>query len=91
MKKPFWKSIAWDLEKHFREVNLNKINRNTKEGDVVVVPGKVLGYGDLDHKVTVVAYSFSNSAFEKINKKGKAVKLDEFANEGKVRGVKIIG
>ena len=91
MKKPIWKSVAWDLLKNPREVNLNKINRYTKDGDVVIVPGKVLGYGELNHKVTVVAYSFSKSAIEKINKNGKAIDILEFAKEGKTRGVKIIG
>ncbi len=90
-KAKIWKAVAWDLKKNFREVNLAKINRYTKDGDVVIVPGKVLGYGDLDHKVTVVAYAFSKSALEKINKKGKAVDILEFAEKGKVKGVKIIG
>ena len=91
IKKPIWKSVAKELSKNPREVNLNRINRYTKNDDVVIVPGKVLGYGELDHKVTVVAYSFSKSAIEKINKNGKAIDILEFAKEGKTRGVKIIG
>ena len=90
-KEKIWKAVAWDLKKNFREVNIAKINRNTKEGDTIIVPGKVLGYGELDHKVNVVAYSFSKSALDKINKSGKAIDLMEFAEKGKVKGVKIIG
>ena len=66
-----WKRVANDLAKPTRQrriVNLYKLDKNTKEGEVVVVPGKVLGVGELNHKITVAAWSFSISALEKINK-----------------------
>jgi large subunit ribosomal protein L18e len=53
------------------------VNRYTSEGDVVVVPGKVLGAGDLDHTVTVAAYKFSMAAREKINANGATMSLEE--------------
>ena len=90
-KEKIWKSVAWDLKKNFREVNIAKINRSTKDGDTIIVPGKVLGYGILNHKVNVVAYSFSKSAIDKINKIGKAIDLMKFVGKGKVKGVKLIG
>lgn len=92
---PLWKRVAKDLEKparNRRSVNISKINRYTKENDVVVVPGKVLGSGMLDHNVVITAPMFSKSAIEKINKKGKAVKLDDFIKKNpKPKGVRIIG
>lgn len=64
-----WKRLATDLERPTRQrkaVNLNKINLFTKENEIVVVPGKVLSNGDLQHKVTIAALNFSTQAVEKI-------------------------
>jgi large subunit ribosomal protein L18e len=71
-----WKDIAWRLERPRRqraEVNISKINRYTKEGDVVIVPGSVLGAGKLEHKVTVAAWKVSETARKKIVEAGGEV------------------
>ena len=68
-KVNIWKAIAKELEKptrRMRKVNLWHINKSTKDGEVIVVPGKVLGEGELDHKVDVAAYQFSEGAKSKI-------------------------
>ncbi|RLE69408.1 MAG: 50S ribosomal protein L18e [Thermoprotei archaeon] len=68
-----WRKVAEYLEKPTRnrvEVNIWKINKYTVNGDTVVVPGKVLGSGFLNHKVTVAAWSFSQKSKEKILKAG---------------------
>lgn len=79
-----WKRVAELLSAPTRQrviVNLSRINRYTNEGDVVVVPGKVLGVGFINHKVIIGAWSFSKSAKEKIEKAGgRAVTLIELAN-----------
>ena len=36
-------------------------------GILVIVPGKILGNGTLGHKLTVCAYSFSETALNKLN------------------------
>lgn len=76
-----WRVVSRTLLKPRRKrpaVNISKINRYTKDGDVVLVPGKVLGSGNLTHKVTVAALSFSETAKEKIKKvKGKALSIEE--------------
>ena len=89
-KTNIWKSIAKNLEKSTRRkriVNLSKINKYTKPKETVIVPGKVLGTGNLNHDVTVAAFQFSDSAKEKIknnltiqelmkqNPKGKNIKI----------------
>ena len=91
-----WKRIALDLEKptrQRREVNLSKINRYAKDNEVIVVPGKVLGSGMLEHKLTISAYQFSEQAKDKIQKSGaKIISLLELSKEkpdGK--GIRIIG
>ena len=93
---PLWRRVADDLERPTRQrrvVNLSRINRYTQEDDIIVVPGKVLGAGNLDHKLTVAAYQFSEGALLEIEKmKGKAVPIHEFMkNDIKGKKIKIIG
>lgn len=67
-KANIWKVVAEKLASPARkwtEVNLSKINRYAKENETIVVPGKVLG-GELSKAVKIAAFSFSNSAKEKI-------------------------
>jgi large subunit ribosomal protein L18e len=91
-----WKAVADELSKPSRKrraVNISRINRYTKPGDVVVVPGKVLGAGNLDHPVTVAAFSFSKSAVEKIVKAGgRPITIFELLRENPTgSNVRIIG
>ena len=68
-----WDTLASKFEKskHARaSVNLSRINRYTSDGEKVVVPGKVLGAGALEHKVSIAAFSFSKEARRKIEKVG---------------------
>ncbi len=92
----FWNRIASDLEKPTRQrraVNLSKINRFTKENEIIVVPGKVLSSGELNHKLTIAAWQFSQKALEKINKKNaKAMTIQELMKTNiKEKRVRIIG
>jgi len=69
-KVNIWKRVAKELERPTRkqrEVNIWKINKVTKDNDTIIVPGKVLGEGELDHKVSVAAYQFSEGAKAKIS------------------------
>ena len=69
------------------EVNLGKLAKFTKANAVVVVPGKLLGIGELKHKVTVAAWSSAKGVREKIAKAGgKMVTVRELVDanpEGK--------
>ena len=70
---PLWRDIASRLERptrNYSEVNLSRINRYTKEKDLILVPGKVLGAGELDHQLTIAALSFSGNAKDKIKAAG---------------------
>ena len=91
-----WRRIADDLEKPTRQrrvVNLSNISRYTKEDEIVIVPGKVLGAGDLEHKLTISAFQFSDGAKEKIVKAGaKIVTLLDLSKENPSgKGIRIIG
>ncbi len=75
-RAPIWRYVAELLERPRRlriVVNVSKINRYTESGDVVVVPGKVLGAGNIDHPVTVAAIGFSKQAADKIRAAGGRV------------------
>jgi len=78
--KPVWKKVAYELSKPKRnkvEVNLSKIDRYGPENGTVVVPGKVLGSGNLSKKITIAAFSFSESAKRLIaNAGGKAISIE---------------
>ena len=91
-KVPFWKRIAKDLAKPTRQrrnINLSRINRYTKSNDIVVIPGKVLGTGEPNEKVTVAAWQFSQSAKEKLKKN---ITIKELMKKNpKAKKLKIIG
>lgn len=91
-----WKRVAADLSKPTRQrriVNLTRINKYSKDNDVIVVPGKVLSVGDIDHKVEIAAYQFSEAAKSKIESaKGTVVTIPEMLKSNpKGKGIKIIG
>ena len=86
-----WKRVASDLEaptRRRRVINVYKLDKFTKDNEVVVVPGKVLGTGELNKKITVAAYTFSEQALRKINAKGKALSIKELV-EKNPKGSKI--
>jgi large subunit ribosomal protein L18e len=91
-----WSVVAGELAKvrrNRREVNVHKIDKHTSEGDVVVIPGKVLGDGDLGHKVDVAAYRFTSGAQKKIEEAGgKAMSISELVKKNPKGGkVRLIG
>ncbi|ABW01559.1 50S ribosomal protein L18e [Caldivirga maquilingensis] len=90
-----WATVADILSKPRRSrvtVNVGKLNRLLNDGDVVVVPGKVLGDGELSKKVTVAAWAFSKTAIDKIKAAGgEALSIPELVRRmPKPSGVKII-
>jgi len=91
-----WRDIALRLEKPARnwaEVNLSKLERYANEGDIIVVPGKVLGAGSINKKLTVAAYRFSESAAKKIEEAGgRKLTIPELVREAPSgRDVRIMG
>jgi len=70
---PIWSKLA-DLalkpSSSKRTVNLTRINKITKENDVLFVPGKILGTGNLSHKIILSSFSISTTARNKIIKSG---------------------
>ncbi|MFW9855934.1 MAG: 50S ribosomal protein L18e [Candidatus Thorarchaeota archaeon] len=68
-----WAVLASELSKPNKRritVNLSRLNRLTSPDEVVLVPGKVLAGGALEHKLEIAAESFSSAAREKIRVNG---------------------
>ncbi|MEM0320334.1 MAG: 50S ribosomal protein L18e [Candidatus Nezhaarchaeales archaeon] len=91
-----WKDLIERINRPRRKrivVNVSRINRYTQVNDVVVVPGKVLGAGVIDHPVTVAALWFSKTAKEKIGRAGgRTLTVEQLILERPTgSGVKIIG
>jgi large subunit ribosomal protein L18e len=90
-----WRKMAEYLTRTRRRriaVNLSRINRYTKDGETIAVPGKVLAAGAFDHSITVTAFAFSEKAKAKIRKaKGKCLTFSELIKKNpKGSDVKII-
>ena len=93
---PIWRDVARRLERSNRlhsEVNVGKIDRFASKNDLVVIPGKVLGSGDMTKPVQVAAWRFSDQARTKIEAAGgRAITIPEMVSASpKGSGVRIMG
>ncbi len=91
-----WKALSMELSrsrKNRRSVNMWKINKHTSKGDIIIVPGKLLGDGILEHKISVAAFEFSESAKKKIGSVGgEVMTIQELVKKNPAgSGIKIIG
>ncbi len=92
----FWRRVVKDLQKPTRQrrvVNVYKIDRFARDGETILVAGKVLSVGDLSKKVDVAALTFSAEAKEKINHaQGRALSIKElFEQNPDGKKVRILG
>ena len=92
----FWNRIVEDLVKPSRQrrvVNLYKIEQCAKDGETIIVPGKVLSVGDVKKKVKVAALNFSEEAKKKIEAaKGRTMTIKELLEENpEGKKVRILG
>jgi large subunit ribosomal protein L18e len=93
-KRRIWKKVSKQLSGARRdrvEANLYRINKKTKENDVIVVPGKVLGVGHIDHKLTIACLDCSKAAQKKIESSGsKLISIEElFEQNPEGKNVKV--
>jgi len=94
-KKEKWIEIASLLSGPRRKrlnLNLNEIDKESKEGDTIVIPGKVLSQGELTKRIKIVAFSFSERAKEKLlsSKCGVSTIKDEIKKNPKAEGIRIV-
>ena len=93
---PIWAKVADYVQKsrsNQKIVNLKKIDESTDDGNAIIITGKVLGTGNISHKVSVSSFSISNSAAKKIKQSGgEVLKFSEMIKKFPTgKGVKIIG
>ena len=93
---PIWSKLAELALKPSsarRTINLSQIDRFAKDSDVIVVPGKVLGTGNISHKITLCSFSISNSGAQKVLQSGGMILsfAELIKNHPTGKGVKIIG
>ena len=72
---PIWSRLAkLAIKPSARKiVNLTRINKITKDNDVLFVPGKVLGTGNISHKIILSSFSMSATAAKKIIQTGGTI------------------
>jgi len=95
-RSKFWISVAENLNRprrERREVNLNRLEKHAKANETVVVPGIVLGSGEIKKKLTIAALRFSGKAKEKVeNAGGKCLTIEEMIGKNpKGKGIRIMG
>lgn len=93
---PIWSRLSQQALKPTvarKVINLHKINKLTKDNDVVVFPGKVLGTGILSHKITLCSFAMSSTAKHKIlDSGGKILDYKDMIKEFPTgRGVTLLG
>ena len=85
LKTPAWNAVAKGLNRPSRkayEVNISRLEKYCKKGENIVVPGTVLGSGELSKQLTVAALRFSCAAREKIEKAGgKCLAIEDMAKQ----------
>jgi large subunit ribosomal protein L18e len=94
VEKPVWKAVAKGLNRPRRrryEVNLSRLERFAAQGETIIVPGIVLGEGELKKRITVAALKFSADARRKIEKSGgRCISIEE-ASKYEPSKVRIMG
>ena len=90
-----WLPIAQMLSvptKKRQILNLEKIDKMSKEKEIVVIPGKVLSLGEINKKIKIVALSFSEKTKEKLTKSKVPFSsiIDEIKENPEARGIKIL-
>ena len=91
-----WRDVALRLSKsrkNWAQPNLSRLSRHAPKGAVVLVPGKLLGSGEVEGSPIVAAYSASTGARDKIIAAGgKYLTLNDLMNENpEGKGVVILG
>lgn len=94
-KNKNWEKVASLLSYPKRKrakINLEKIEKEAKEGEIVLIPGKVLSNGNLTKKIKVVSLFFSKASEEKLlnSKIDTKTILEEIKLNPHFKGIKII-
>ena len=94
-KSESWLEIARILSNPRRKrvnINLEKINKESIQRDIFVIPVKVLSQGEIYKKINVVALNFSKKAKEKLLKSKSEILsiFEEIKKNPQAKGIKIL-
>ena len=94
-KNENWLEVARILSKPRKNklnINLEKINKEAKEDEIIVIPGKVLSQGDLNKKLKIAALNFSEKARGKLlNAKAEiSTMLEEIKKNPEAKKIRIL-
>ena len=94
-KNKSWVKLAHVLSGSTRmqlSVNLEQIDKQAKAGDIILVPGKILGSGNITKKLRICALGISSSAREKLRAtKSEFITIEqEMKDNPKGEGIKVI-
>ncbi len=88
-KAKLYKKIARLVSKPKRrrvEVNLIELNRVAAKGENIIVPGKVLGIGEIKAKYNIAAVEFSSPARAKLEAAGCTIlSLKDMLNKNNIK------
>jgi len=91
-KNLFWLRVAQLLARPRKKkviVNFERLNKLTKANETILIPGKLLAYGNLEHSLTIA--SFSTSAKAKTQKNAKIVGIEQMVKlNPSGKGIRII-
>lgn len=91
---PLWKRVAEELDgstRRMASVNISKLDKVVRDGEIALVLGKVLSLGEVSKKMTVAAFQYSEAARTKISAKGEALTIAELLKKNpKGKNVRIV-
>jgi large subunit ribosomal protein L18e len=90
-----WKQVAKILSgptRSFSKINLKDIDSDSKPGDTIVIPGKILSQGNLSKKLKLCALSISASALNKLSDSKSEFSniISEIKSNSKAEGIKLL-
>jgi len=90
-----WLEVAKILSgprKRWININLEEIDKQTQDGEKVVIPGKVLSQGEITKKIKIVALDFSERAREKLLNSKREISsiIEEIQKNPETKGIKIL-
>jgi large subunit ribosomal protein L18e len=94
-KNKAWLEVAGVLSGPRRNrinINLEEIDKEAKEGETIIVSGKVLSQGEITKKVKIASLNFSEKAKEKLlNAKCELSNiLDEIKKNPQAKNIKVL-
>ena len=93
-KDPFWVEVAYALSKpssRHVKVNISDIEKlSGNQNNIILVPGKVLGNGNITSKIRIACFSISKDARKKLEENGSTIlSIEEVLNENP-KNIKLI-